>query len=208
MFNARAVIDARIWLALSWLAVAVFAVALIWLLGAGRPHEFLMACCFFVPFLLGMVLPHGLPNLLMAIISGCFLVSAGGWALDWYALHWWFDVVLHALNPFAMMAGTMVMLWKADLIGVRPPGRFVLVSTTLGLILGIGWELVELTFLVLTWPDTILDIVMDTAGSALGGWFALWMIRARGLAPLGRRQRAPLSQRGLQAVPARVSSRR
>jgi hypothetical protein len=207
MVQARAIIDARIWLALSWAAVAVFSAALAWLLAEARWHELVMASCFFLPFLLTMLVPHGLPNLLVAIIAACFLVSGAGWALDWYSLHWWFDVVLHAVNPFTMMAGSMIMLWKAELLGSRRPVRFVLVSTALGFVLGVAWELVELTFLVLTWGDTILDIVMDTLGAAAGGWFALWLIRVRGHAPLGRRTLAGPHGPALQAVPARVARR-
>jgi hypothetical protein len=66
--------------------------------------------------------------------------------------------------------------------------------------MGIAWELFELTYLQLTWPDTILDLVMDTSGAALGGWFALWMIRARGLPPVGRRPPLPVPQ----PLPVRV----
>jgi hypothetical protein len=208
MPKARTIIDAQIWVSLSWVAVAVSTAALAWFVAGGRWHELIMASCFFLPFVLTMILPHGLPNLLVAIIAGCFLVSGLGWALDWYSLHWWFDIVLHTLNPFAMMAGVMFMLWKADLIGLRSPIRFVLTSTALGFLLGVAWEFVELTFLVLTWPDTILDIIMDTIGAAAGGWFAIWMIRARGLEPLGRRPLMPVARGALQPMPARVRPRR
>jgi hypothetical protein len=188
--------------------VAVFAAALAWLVAGARWHELVMASCFFLPFVLTMLLPHGLPNLLVAIIAGCFLVSGAGWALDWYSLHWWFDVVLHALNPFAMLAGVMFMFWKAELIGVRRPIRFVMDSTVLGFVIGVGWELVEVTFLDLTWPDTILDIIMDTIGAAAGGWFSLWLIRSGGRVPLGRRPLTSLQEPRLQPIPARARPRR
>src|SRR5919112_288439 len=102
-----AVIDARVWLTLARI-------------GTG----------FFVPLLGVMVTRHGLPNLLVAVIAGCFLVSGAGWAFDWYGLFWWFDVVIHFVNPLVMMAGSMFMLWKADLLKYAPrKGRFVLWST-------------------------------------------------------------------------------
>lgn len=199
--NARATIEARVWLVLSWAALVLLLAAVVLLLASRQWQTFRITASFLLPLLMMLLIPHGLPPLLVAITAGCVLVSAAGWALDWYALFWWFDVVIHALNPFAMMAGSMVMLWKAEWIRARRPGRFVLVSTALGLALGIAWELFEFTFLDLTWPDTILDLVMDAVGAALGGWFALWLIKAWGRPPRGRR-RARL--RTLEPAPIRL----
>jgi hypothetical protein len=183
-----AVIDARAWLTLARTGTVVFAAALATLVLLRRWDEVQIATGFFVPLLAIMLARHGLPNLLVAVIAGCFLVSGAGWSWDWYGLFWWFDVVMHFVNPLVMMAGSMFMLWKADLLKYAPrKGRFVLWSTALGLILGVGWEVIEYTYLPLTWPDTILDIAMDTAGAALGGWFAIWLIEQRGLAPVGHR---------------------
>jgi hypothetical protein len=183
----RSAIDSPAWLVLAWSGVALFAVALGALLLDDRWSELRIASCFFLPYLALMLCPHGLPNLLLAGIAGCFLLSAAGWALDWYAVAWWFDVLIHGLNPIPMVAGSMFMLWKADLVAVTRPGRFVLASASYGLALGIAWEAIEVTYLHLTWPDTILDLVMDAAGSALGGWLALWLIARRGSKPVGRR---------------------
>lgn len=201
---ASLLIDARAWLALAWGCVVVFALWLAALLLWERWPELRMASCFFLPLLGMMLLPHGLPPLLVALLAGFTLLSAAGWALDWYALFWWFDVLLHALNPFAIVAASMVMLWKADLVSpTGREGRFVLLAALFGLTLGIGWEVLELAFLVLTWPDTTLDLVMDTAGAALGGWFAAWIIAARGQTPVGRRDFAGLEE----PVPVPVSVR-
>ncbi|MBP1807583.1 hypothetical protein [Rubellimicrobium aerolatum] len=187
-------IDAWGWLLLSWAGIAVFAAALAALAFHGRWHELTMAAAFFVPLLVIQLSPHGLPNLLVVIITACFLVSAAGWAWDWYRVVWWFDVALHAINPLVMMAASMFMLWKAEFLAHAPrKGRFVLWSTGLGLLLGLGWEGVEVTFLDLTWPDTLLDLVMDGAGSALGGSFAIWLIERRGRPAIGRRGRSRLA---------------
>lgn len=197
-----ALTDGRGWLALSWAGAAAFAAGLCTLLLAARWAELRMASCFFLPLLALLLLPHGLPPLLVAVATGSVLLSAAGWALDWYSLLWWFDILLHALNPFVLVAGSMVMFWKAGFLGVRGrEGRFVLCSALLGLALGLAWELFELTFLPLTWPDTILDLVMDMAGAALGGWFAAWLIKVRGQPPVGRRPSAMPSPR---PVPVRV----
>lgn len=196
---ARDLIDSRRWIVLSWAGVVVFAGILTALLFAGRWPELRIAASFFLPLLAFMLLPHGLPPLLVALITGSFLLSAAGWALDWYSLFWWFDVVLHALNPMVMTAASVVMLWKAELVSARA-GSLVLWATLLGLVLGLSWELIEVTFLVLTWPDTILDLVMDVSGAALGGWVAAWIIGAWGRAPVGRQGLAGLRE----PVPIRV----
>ncbi len=59
----------------------------------------------------------------------------------------------------------------------RPPGTggIVIMAALIGLGLGIAWELLEATFLNLSWPDTLLDVVMDTIGAAIGGSFAVWI---------------------------------
>ena len=183
-----AIIDARAWLTLARAGTVVFAAALATLVLLRRWDEVQIATGFFVPLLAVMLARHGLPNLLVAVIVGCFLVSGAGWSWDWYGLFWWFDVLIHFVNPLVMMAGSMFMLWKADLLKHAPrKGRFVLWSTVFGFLLGLGWEGIEYTYLPLTWPDTILDVIMDTAGAALGGWFAIWLIEQRGLAPVGHR---------------------
>ncbi|TNC72588.1 hypothetical protein [Rubellimicrobium roseum] len=197
-----ALIDARLWLTLSWAGAVVFAAALATLALLGRWDEVLIATCFFVPMLVVKVLPHGLPNLFVAVMTACFLISAGGWAWDWYGRFWWFDVLLHLVNPLVIMAGSMFMLWKAELLAHAPcKGRFVLWSTVIGLGLGAAWEVFEYTYLPLTWPDTILDLVMDTAGAALGGWLAIWLIEQRGLPPEGHRR---LSRLRIWALRGRV----
>jgi hypothetical protein len=198
-------IDAGGWIVLSWTGVLVFAGALATLVLLERWDELRIATCFFLPLVAVMLMPHGLPNFLVAGIVGCFLVSAAGWAWDWYGRFWWFDVALHALNPLVIMAASMFMLWKAKLMAHAPRrGLFVLWSTGIGLALGIGWELFEYTYLPLTWPDTILDLVMDTAGSALGGWLAIWLIDRRGLAPVGHRRLDRLREWKQRRVPVPV----
>ncbi len=184
------VVDSPLWSRLAWGALAALGLWLALLGADGAWFEWRVGLAFFAPFLALLLIPHGLPPLLVGIAAFAFTVSALGWALDWYARLWWFDLALHTLNPFVILAGSMVMLWKADLLAA-PPGRpgFVLLSTGLGLALGLLWELFEFTFLVLTWADTLSDVAADAVGAALGGWFAGWLIRARGMAPVGRRRR-------------------
>lgn len=198
-------IDAGIWLSLSWLGVGFFAAGLAVLLILARWDELQIAICFFAPLLCIKLAPHGLPNLLAFLITACFLLSAAGWAWDWYGRFWWFDVVLHTVNPLVIMAASMFMIWKADLLTPAAyQGQFVLWSTLAGLGLGIAWEVFEYTYLLLTWPDTILDLVMDAAGAALGGWLAIWLIDQRGLRPVGHHRLTHLRAWTARRVPLPV----
>lgn len=206
---ARRFIESRAWSVLAWVFTGSFGILLAALIPSRQWDELRIAACFFLPLMVVMLVRHGLPDLLLAFIAACFLLSGAGWAFDWYDAFWWFDVVLHGLNPVPMMAGTMYMLWKADFVQPKPrTGRFVLIATALGLALGVVWELIEVTYLVLTWPDTLLDLVMDTAGAALGGALAAWIILIRGLQPVGRRGLAGLPFAGLRIDPAPVRIRR
>lgn len=204
MTRTRRIIDHRAWTTLAWSIAGAFAGLLFSLIPLGEWQELRIAACFFLPLLVILLVRHGLPPLLVALIAACFLLSGAGWAFDWYSDFWWFDVLLHGLNPVPMVAGTMFMLWKADLVSALPQkGRFVLIATGLGFLLGIVWELIEYTYLVLTWPDTILDIVMDTAGAAIGGHLAVWLIEKRGVAPVGRRPLMPQPAPAPVPVPVR-----
>lgn len=181
-------LDAPIWRRLSWGGTVAFAAALAALVLLGRWQELRIAVCFFVPLVAVLLIPHGLPDLLLATIVAAFLLSAAGWAWDWYARWWWFDVLLHTINPAVIMTGSMFMLWKAGFLRHAPGrGRFVLWSTAFGTVLGVGWELFEFTYLPLTWPDTLLDLLMNGAGAALGGWATILIIDRRGQEPVGRR---------------------
>lgn len=177
-------LDSAFWTAFAWAGVVAAFAGTALLAAGGRLEEFVMAAAFAAPLLIVVLVPHNLPPLLSAILVACGLVSGAGWALDWYDAHWWFDIVTHFINPFALVAASMIMFWKAGIVRLPPlGGRFVLWASAYGLALGVLWELIEVTYLVLTVPDTILDIVMDVAGAALGGWFAGWIIVRRGWPP-------------------------
>ena len=56
----------------------------------------------------------------------------------------------------------------------------MLAVTVGGFVLGVLWELVEMTFLDLTWTDTLVDLLMDTIGAAVAAAFVGWVIRRQG----------------------------
>lgn len=125
-------------------------------------------------------------------IAWAFLVLLGlaniaGYAFDLYQRFWWFDRVLHAATIFA------ATLWLALFVLGRAfqashAVLVVLLVASAGLAIGAVWELAEWAFdqiapgnVVKGKYDTVIDLVMDTAGALLAGRLSLAFLRARSI---------------------------
>lgn len=103
--------------------------------------------------------------------------------LDLYQRFWWFDRILHACTIFALT------LWLALFVcnQVLRDGNgvlLVLMIASVGLAIGALWEVAEWGFdqiapgnVIKGKYDTIIDIVMDTAGAVLAGLASLTFLR-------------------------------
>ena len=126
----------------------------------------------------GRVVAH----VLLAVMG---LANAAGYLLDLYARFWWFDRFLHACTILA------VTLWLALFVCRRVlrggPGTdalLVAVIASVGLAIGALWEVAEWGFdrvapgdVIKGKHDTIIDIVMDTAGAVLAGLASLTFLK-------------------------------
>ena len=93
-----------------------------------------------------------------------------------------YDELVHAFSSFAVMAAIGYLAWTRRYIDAAPgSATFVLIVAATGLALGVGWELIEMLFLNLSWTDTLVDLLVDTIGAAAGGVLAGWVIRRQGL---------------------------
>ena len=111
--------------------------------------------------------------------------NAAGYAFDLYQRFWWFDRVLHAGTILA------ITLWLGLFLcarGLHPRnGRGLLgvfLLACVGIALGALWEVAEWAAdLVLPGDvikgknDTIIDLVMDTAGALAGAALAITFLR-------------------------------
>lgn len=176
------------WTALAWAMALGFAAFLLALAVQGRADALLIGSAFALPLALLLLLPLGLPAMIVAAGSFVLVLSGLGWALDWYGALWWFDLLIHGLNPLVLTTGSFLMLWKAGLPPAPGRGRLLLWGALYGLALGVGWELIELTFLVLTWDDTLSDLAMDVVGAALGGAWAGRLVARGAVRQVGRRR--------------------
>ncbi|MBL6458439.1 hypothetical protein JMJ55_24175 [Belnapia sp. T6] len=107
-----------------------------------------------------------------------------GYAFDLYAAFWWFDRFLHAATILALTFWLAVMILSD---GIRE-GRtvlFVLLVASTGVAIGALWEVAEWVFdrfasgnVIKGKDDTVIDIVMDTAGAVAAAVLALRFRRA------------------------------
>ena len=111
---------------------------------------------------------------LLAILG---LVNVAGYVPDLYARFWWFDRILHGCTIFAVTFWLALFVCRRVLRGGC--GRDVLVVlmiASVGLAIGALWEVAEWGFdriasgdVLKGKHDSIIDIVMDTAGAVLAG---------------------------------------
>ncbi|WP_159347687.1 hypothetical protein [Roseomonas harenae] len=120
---------------------------------------------------------------ILLILMG--LVNAAGYAFGLYQTYWWFDRALHGYTILA------ITLWLALFLCApvldRRAGRdvlIVLLVASMGIAIGALWEVAEWGFdriasgnAIKGKHDTILDIVMDTAGAVLAAFLTLRLTR-------------------------------
>lgn len=125
--------------------------------------------------------------------------NAAGYLFDLYRQFWWFDRALHACTILALT------LWLALFICARglrgEPGQKLLTVFMLacvGVALGALWEVAEWGFdqiapgdVIKGKHDTILDIVLDTAGAVTASFMAWHFLQLKEPAAPGGR---PLPQ--------------
>src|SRR5215211_1737288 len=177
------------WVGQALLAIAT-AVVLIkgqWLPAAALAG-FLLISYLFVAF------ERKLPTLFDLIFVIAALINAGGWAWDLYNKPGPYDEIAHFYTIFAITLATGYMLYS-ELMESFFDHRvmFVLTIASLGIALGALWEVAEWLADFLTprqivsgLPDTITDIMLDSAGAILAA-----LVNLRGLHERALSQAAP-----------------
>lgn len=126
------------------------------------------------------------------VIAWILLIAMGvaniaGYAYDLYHRIWWFDRVLHACTILAITLWLAVFVFNTALNRNRGGGLlYVILVASVGVALGALWEVAEWGFdqvapgdVIKGKHDTLLDIVMDTAGALLAGIMALKLAPSR-----------------------------
>ena len=120
-----------------------------------------------------------------ALLVALGAANATGYVLDLYQRFWWFDRILHGCTIFAVTFWLALFVCRRALRGGR--GRdvlAVLMIASVGLAIGALWEVAEWGFdriapgdVIKGKHDTIIDIVMDTAGAVLAGLASLSFLK-------------------------------
>jgi VanZ family protein len=115
------------------------------------------------------------------------LVNIAGYWLDLYDRFVWFDEVIHTYTAFALTLLMALLLYKDVLGGVRRnPILLTLTVASLGVALGAIWEIAEwgydLTTVsndILGKRDTMIDLILDTAGAVVAGIVSIEMVEEK-----------------------------
>ena len=120
-----------------------------------------------------------------ALLVALGAANAAGYVLDLYQRFWWFDRILHGCTIFAVTFWLALLMCNRVLRGGRGQDVLVvLMIASVGLAIGALWEVAEWGFdriapgdVIKGKHDTIIDIVMDTAGAVLAGLASLPFLR-------------------------------
>jgi hypothetical protein len=113
------------------------------------------------------------------------LVNAAGYLWDLYDRFGWFDEAVHAYTTFALTLPLALLLYNVVLTGAQTHTiLFVLTVASLGVAIGVLWEIAEWAYdqmvpenAILGKLDTIIDLIMDILGGVVAGIVSLGMVK-------------------------------
>ncbi len=116
------------------------------------------------------------------------LLNAAGWGWELFKMPGPYDEITHAFTIFAITLAFGVLAPGPLLTGLAGhPILFVLIIAALGIALGALWEVTEWVAdkivaaqVVKALDDTIIDLIMDSAGAVLAGLLSRWILRTKG----------------------------
>ena len=141
----------------------------------------------------GIRLPRSvLTAIVMFIFATLFLGEVG----DFYERFWWWDVVLHFMSALSFGAiGFLLifMLFEGDRYAA-PPWALAVLAFCVGLSIGALWEVFEFSMDQLFGMnmqksglvDTMKDLIIDSAGAAIGAFSGYLYLKGRQFGGLGR----------------------
>lgn len=157
------------WRTLAWAGVLLIAALLARVWQAQRPELVLAMSIFLAATLAIQLLLTQLPSFFAFMLVIAALLSGAGGVFQWFEAFRWYDEAVHTYTGFAGMAAIGYFYARKRTL---PRSHLVWWCTGTGLVLGIGWEVIEGLVGDLEAIDTASDIVLDTVGAALGGAFA------------------------------------
>jgi hypothetical protein len=178
---------------IAWGGIALLAGAIIYV--AWRANWWAAAALagFLVISVLFVTRVRRLPTLFDMIFVIAALINAGGWAWDWYNQPGLYDEVAHLFTMFAITLTLGYLLYGELMAGFYDHRvMFVITIASMGIAIGALWEVVEWLAdfviekqIVSGLPDTITDIMLDSAGALIAA-----LLNLRGLHESAQADRA------------------
>lgn len=123
------------------------------------------------------------------ILTSSLLIAGWSNLFELYTSITWWDLLIHFLCAGGLAAVAYLLLARYGAVPLpgSHPGAAIILTTTLGLALGVLWEIVEwvgFTFITqqiyVTYEDTISDLIMGGLGALVGGCVIAYMPLLRG----------------------------
>jgi hypothetical protein len=113
------------------------------------------------------------------------LMNVAGYLWDLYDRFGWFDEAVHAYTTFALTLPLALLLYNVVMTGAQTHTiLFVLAVASLGVAIGVLWEIAEWAYdqmvpenAILGKLDTIIDLIMDILGGVVAGIVSLGMVK-------------------------------
>lgn len=120
-------------------------------------------------------------------ITIAVIANIAGYMWNLYQQIRWFDEVLHAFTSFALTLPIALLLYGTVLSGAhKRPILYILTAASLGIAIGVLWEIAEWAYEQMTpgndilgKTDTIIDLIMDALGAMVAGILSLGMVKAK-----------------------------
>ncbi len=167
------------WVGQTLLGIAVLAAAI-----QGKWQNAIALALFLIVSLVFVVRDNKLPTLFDFLFVLAALLNAAGWAWGWFYAPGLYDELVHGFTMFAITLALSFLVYGSMLPVFRQHTLlYLLTITSFGMAIGVLWEITEWsagkilgTEVIGSVDDTVIDLIMDTFGSALAALTSLWAL--------------------------------
>ncbi len=169
----------------AWIGQALLAIAIIAAGVQGNWWNALALFCFLVASLVFVIQDDRLPTLFDFLFVLAALLNAGGWVWGLFATPSPYDEIVHAFTTFAIALALSFLVYGSMLsIFHNRKVLYLLTIISFGIAIGALWEITEwsagqilATEVIGSLNDTIIDLIMDSLGSAVAAITSLWALQ-------------------------------
>ncbi|MBE9185701.1 hypothetical protein IQ270_13585 [Microcoleus sp. LEGE 07076] len=169
----------------AWVGQALLTIAVIAAVSQGKWENVLGLGLFLAASVVFVVMEDRLPTLFDFLFVLAALLNAGGWVWGLFYQPGPYDEIVHAFTMFAVTLALSFLAYSSMLTIFRDRKLlYLLTITSFGIAIGALWEITEWTAgLVLSTEvigslhDTIVDLIMDSLGSAIAATTSLWALQ-------------------------------